>query len=36
MSLVYAIVKAETSGWTSTATIGFFVLSAALLLARSS
>ena len=31
MSLVYAIVHAETSGWTSTATITFFVLSAALL-----
>src|SRR5262249_46163158 len=32
MSLVYAIVKAETDGWTSTTTIGFFILSAVLLL----
>jgi EmrB/QacA subfamily drug resistance transporter len=31
MALVYAIVKAETDGWTSATTIGFFVLSAALL-----
>jgi EmrB/QacA subfamily drug resistance transporter len=31
MSLVYAIVHAETGGWTSTITIGFFVLSALLL-----
>ena len=31
MSLVYAIVKAETDGWTSATTIGFFVLSAVLL-----
>src|SRR6476469_240238 len=31
MTLVYAIVKAETDGWTSTTTIGFFVLSAVLL-----
>src|SRR6186997_2566737 len=31
MSLVYAIVKAETAGWTSPTTIGFFVLSALLL-----
>src|SRR6186997_1106488 len=31
MSLVYAIVKAETAGWTSATTIGFFVLSAVLL-----
>jgi EmrB/QacA subfamily drug resistance transporter len=31
MSLVYAIVHAETGGWTSSTTIGFFVLSAILL-----
>ena len=31
MSLVYAIVKAETDGWTSTTTIGFFVLAISLL-----
>ncbi|HUK43936.1 MAG TPA: MFS transporter [Gaiellaceae bacterium] len=31
MSLVYAIVKAETDGWTSSTTLGFFVLSAVLL-----
>jgi len=31
MSLVYAIVKAETDGWTSATTIGFFVLAAILL-----
>jgi EmrB/QacA subfamily drug resistance transporter len=31
MALVYAIVKAETDGWTSTTTIGFFVVSAILL-----
>src|SRR4051794_624853 len=31
MSLVYAIVKAETDGWGSTTTIGFFALSAILL-----
>jgi EmrB/QacA subfamily drug resistance transporter len=31
MSLVYAIVKAETEGWGSTTTVGFFVLSAVLL-----
>jgi predicted MFS family arabinose efflux permease len=31
MSLVYAIVKAETDGWTSSTTIGFFILSAILL-----
>src|SRR4051794_10209318 len=31
MSLVYAIVKAETDGWTSPTTIGFFALSAILL-----
>ena len=31
MALVYAIVKAETDGWTSSTTIGFFVLSAVLL-----
>ena len=31
MSLVYAIVRGEGSGWTSTTTIGFFVLAAALL-----
>ncbi len=30
MSLVYAIVKAETSGWGSSTTIGFFVASAVL------
>ena len=31
MSLVYAIVKAETAGWTSATTIGFFALAAVLL-----
>jgi EmrB/QacA subfamily drug resistance transporter len=31
MALVYAIVKAETDGWTSGTTIGFFALSAVLL-----
>jgi EmrB/QacA subfamily drug resistance transporter len=31
MSLVYAIVKAETAGWGSATTIGFFALSAVLL-----
>ncbi len=31
MALVYAIVKAETDGWTSSTTVGFFVLSALLL-----
>src|SRR5487761_154557 len=31
MTLVYAIVKAETKGWGSTTTIGLFVLAAALL-----
>jgi EmrB/QacA subfamily drug resistance transporter len=31
MALVYAIVKAETDGWTSATTIGFFVFAAALL-----
>ena len=31
MALVYAIVKAETKGWGSTTTVGFFILSAALL-----
>jgi len=31
MALVYAIVKAETAGWTSATTVGFFVLSALLL-----
>ena len=31
MSLVYAIVKAETAGWGSATTIGFFALSAILL-----
>jgi EmrB/QacA subfamily drug resistance transporter len=31
MALVYAIVKAETDGWGSSTTIGFFVLAAALL-----
>jgi EmrB/QacA subfamily drug resistance transporter len=31
MALVYAIVKAETSGWTSATTIGFFLFSAVLL-----
>ena len=31
MSLVYAIVKAETAGWGSSTTIGFFTLSAILL-----
>jgi predicted MFS family arabinose efflux permease len=33
MALVYAIVKAETAGWGSTTTIGFFVLAVALLVA---
>ncbi len=33
MALVYAIVKAETDGWGSTTTIGFFVLALALLAA---
>jgi EmrB/QacA subfamily drug resistance transporter len=31
MALVYAIVKAETDGWTSPTTIGFFALAAVLL-----
>jgi EmrB/QacA subfamily drug resistance transporter len=31
MSLVYAIVKAETEGWGSTTTVSFFILSAILL-----
>ena len=31
MALVYAIVKAETDGWTSAVTLGFFALSAVLL-----
>jgi len=31
MSLVYAIVKAETDGWTSSTTLGFFALAAVLL-----
>jgi EmrB/QacA subfamily drug resistance transporter len=31
MTLVYAIVKAETDGWTAATTIGFFVLAVALL-----
>lgn len=31
MALVYAIVKAETEGWGSTTTIGFFVLAAVLI-----
>jgi EmrB/QacA subfamily drug resistance transporter len=31
MTLVYAIVKAETAGWTSATTLGFFALSVALL-----
>src|SRR4051795_13132924 len=31
MALVYAIVKAETDGWTSATTIGFFVFAALLL-----
>jgi EmrB/QacA subfamily drug resistance transporter len=31
MALVYAIVKAETSGWTSASTVGFFLFSAVLL-----
>ncbi len=31
MALVYAIVKAETAGWTSTVTLGFFAISAVLL-----
>jgi EmrB/QacA subfamily drug resistance transporter len=31
MALVYAIVHAESAGWTATTTIGFFVLSAVLL-----
>jgi EmrB/QacA subfamily drug resistance transporter len=33
MALVYAIVKAETAGWTSAETVGFFALSALLLAA---
>jgi EmrB/QacA subfamily drug resistance transporter len=33
MALVYAIVKAETAGWTSAETVGFFGLAAALLAA---
>jgi EmrB/QacA subfamily drug resistance transporter len=33
MALVYAIVKAETDGWTSGTTIGFFILAVALLAA---
>jgi EmrB/QacA subfamily drug resistance transporter len=33
MTLVYAIVKAESNGWTSTTTIGFFVASVVLLTA---
>ena len=33
MALVYAIVKAETDGWTSATTIGFFALAAVLLVA---
>src|SRR5918912_604710 len=33
MALVYAIVKAETDGWTATETIGFFALAAVLLAA---
>jgi predicted MFS family arabinose efflux permease len=33
MTLVYAIVKAESSGWTSVATIGFFTVAAVLLAA---
>ncbi|MDX6511536.1 MAG: hypothetical protein QOE36_1040 [Gaiellaceae bacterium] len=33
MSLVYAIVKAETDGWTSTTTVGFFIASVVLLTA---
>jgi EmrB/QacA subfamily drug resistance transporter len=33
MSLVYAIVKAETDGWTSSTTLSFFALSAVLLAA---
>jgi EmrB/QacA subfamily drug resistance transporter len=33
MALVYAIVKAETAGWGSTTTIGFFVLAVVLLIA---
>jgi EmrB/QacA subfamily drug resistance transporter len=33
MALVYAIVKAETDGWTSSTTIGFFVFAVALLVA---
>jgi EmrB/QacA subfamily drug resistance transporter len=31
MALVYAIVKAETAGWTSTVTLGFFAIAAVLL-----
>src|SRR5262249_44728906 len=31
MALVYAIVKSETDGWTSTVTLGFFVVAAVLL-----
>jgi EmrB/QacA subfamily drug resistance transporter len=33
MALVYAIVKAETDGWGSTTTIGFFILAVVLLVA---
>jgi EmrB/QacA subfamily drug resistance transporter len=33
MALVYAIVKAETAGWGSSTTIGFFVLAVVLLIA---
>src|ERR671919_87821 len=33
MALVYAIVKAETAGWTSAETVGFYALSALLLAA---
>jgi EmrB/QacA subfamily drug resistance transporter len=33
MALVYAIVKAETDGWTATTTVGFFALSAVLIAA---
>jgi EmrB/QacA subfamily drug resistance transporter len=33
MALVYAIVKAETAGWTSATTVGFFALAAVLLVA---
>jgi EmrB/QacA subfamily drug resistance transporter len=31
MALVYAIVKAESDGWTSATTVGFFIMAAALL-----